>query len=478
MGRSLVGMPPRFAHEPREEVASLPSPRASESPNPRWEAGPARVALPAVQPRRLPVLEPAEVVVALSQGLDLAEGRLMGHAQRVCYIASVLALEVGLSNEERLALFYAALFHDIGVSIASPVLSTLPGVAEDDLFAASPLRSPEQLAGESAPAGFQTVIQAFHQHTLLGARAFGGLDLPAPAVDIVLAHHERWDGAGYPAGLKGEDIPIAARVLALADHAESLIATEVSPLAARRSLVPSLRQLSGVALDPALVLETVKLCHRDDFWLGLHSEEMAEALLILRPAEPLRREKRLFLRFASAFASLIDARSQYMLGHSERVAEESHRLARAAGLSPEHAQAVRVAALLHDLGRLGVPPRVIAKADILNVGEMHLLRQHPSHARQILEGLRGMEEVALWVGAHHERPDGRGYPEMMSGPEIPLEARIIGLANVYVALTTDRPYRVGLRRTEALKVLEGAAGTQVDAQLVSLFCSLKARARS
>jgi HD-GYP domain-containing protein (c-di-GMP phosphodiesterase class II) len=418
------------------------------------------------------------VVVALSQGLDLAEGRLMGHAQRVCYIASVLALEVGLSSEERLALFYAALFHDIGVSIASPSLTTLTGVAEDDLFAASPLRSPEQLAGEMAPGAFQTVVQTFHQHSLLGARAIGGLDLPAPVTDIVLAHHERWDGAGYPAGLEGEEIPFAARVLALADHAETLIAAETSPLAARRSLVPSLRQLSGAALDPALVHEAVKLCRRDNFWLGLYGEELAEALLALRPAEPPRRDKRLLLRFASAFASLVDARSQYMLGHSQRVAEDSQRLARAVGLSPEHAQAVRVAALLHDLGRLGVPPRVVAKADILNVGEMHLLRQHPSYSRHILEGLRGMEEVALWVGAHHERPDGRGYPEMMNGPAIPLEARIIGTANVYVALTADRPYRVGLRRADALKVMEGAAGTQLDPELVRLFCSLKARARS
>jgi len=402
----------------------------------------------------------------------------MGHAQRVCYIASTLALEVGLSSEERLALFYAALFHDIGVPMASPIVSSLPGVAEDDLFAASPLQSPEQLAVEGSPGAFQAVIQAFHQHSLLGARAAGGLDLPAPVIDVILAHHERWDGAGYPAGLAGDEILLAARVLALADLAESLIAAEASPLAARRSLTPSLRQLAGSALDPALVREAVRLCRQDDFWMGLYSEELAEALLALRPAEPPRREKRLLLRFASAFASVVDARSQYTLGHSHRVAEEAHRLARAVGLSPEHAQAVRVAALLHDLGRLGVPPRVIAKADILNVGEMHLLRQHPSYSRRILEGLRGMEEVAFWVGTHHERPDGRGYPEMMSGPDIPLEARIIAIANVYVALTADRPYRVGLRRDEALKVLEGAAGTQLDPELVRLFCSLKAKARS
>jgi HD-GYP domain-containing protein (c-di-GMP phosphodiesterase class II) len=402
----------------------------------------------------------------------------MGHAQRVCYIVSVLALEVGLSNEERLALYYAALFHDIGVPMASASLSTLPGVVEDGLFAASPLQSPEQLAGEGTPAAFQAVVQAFHQHTLLGARAIDGLDLPAQVTDLVLAYHERWDGAGYPAGLAGEEIPVAARVLTLADHAEALIGAELSPLAARRSLVVSLRQLSGSALDPALVQEAVRLCRHDDFWLGLYSEQLAEDLLAIRPAEPARRDKRVLLRFASAFASLVDARSQYTLGHSHQVAEEAHRLARAIGLGSEHAQMVRVAALLHDQGRLGVPPRVIAKADILNVGEMHLLRQHPSYSRRILEGLKGMEEMAFWIGAHHERPDGRGYPEMMSGNEIPLEARILAVANVYVALTADRPYRAGLRRTEALKVMEGAAGTQLDTELVRIFCSLKVKARS
>lgn len=433
--------------------------------------------LPGAQPKRLPALEAAELVVALSQGLDLAEGRSMRHAQRVCYIASTLALEVGLCNEERLAVFHAALVHDIGVVMASPALSTLPGVAEQDLFAASPLQSPEQLAAEGSPAAFQPVVQVFHQHSLLGARAVAGLDLPAAVADLVLAHHERWDGSGYPAGLAGEEVPMGARILALADHAETLIATESSPLTARRSLAPSLRQLSGRALDPALVQEAARLCPRDDFWLGLYNHSLAEDLLTLHPAEPPRREKRLLLRFAGAFASLADARSEYTLGHSHKVAEEAHRLARAVGLSSEHAQALRVAALLHDLGRLGVPPQVIAKADILNVGEMQLMRQHPSHSQRILEGLRGMEEIALWVGAHHERPDGRGYPEMMSGPEIPLEALIISVANVYVALTADRPYRTGLRRAEALKVLEGAAGTQLDPELVRIFCALKARGR-
>ena len=102
---------------------------------------------------------------------------------------------------------------------------------------------------------------------------------------------------------------------------------------------------------------------------------------------------------------------------------------------------VRIAALLHDVGLLGVPARVIAKPDILSLDEMEAMRKHPTYSQQVLGGLPGLEEVAQWVGAHHERPDGKGYPELLDDETIPIEARIIALADTYVALTSTRPYR-------------------------------------
>ena len=131
-----------------------------------------------------------------------------------------------------------------------------------------------------------------------------------------------------------------------------------------------------------------------------------------------------------------------------------------------------LAALLHDVGQLAVPARIMGKPDILTLTEMQLMQRHPSYSRLILEALRGFEEVALWVGAHHERPDGKGYPEMLTTDLIPVESRIIAVANVYVALTSDRPYRRALSAKDALKVLTGAAGTQLDTHLVHVFRSL------
>ena len=447
----------------------MPRRGAAERAAGYWEGPESRAG---IEPRTLPALTPAELVAALSQGLDLAEGRPMGHAQRVCYIAASVADEVGLSSQLRVALYYASLVHDIGVPLASAGLSTIAGVSEDALFAASPLRPPEQLAVESTPAAYQAIVQAFHHHCALGAKAVSGLGLPAEVTRIIAAHHENWDGGGYALAMEGDEVPLGARVLALADMAEALIAAEPSPLAARRSLPASLGEMSGRALDPGLVEAARHLFHRDSFWLGLHNDRLAGALLAVKPAEAARRGKQHLLRFAETFAAVVDARSEHTLGHSRRVAEGSVALARALGLQEEHVRLIQAAAFLHDIGHLGVPPRVIVKADILNVGEMHLLRQHPLYSRRILEDLPGTEALALWVGAHHERPAGKGYPEMASGDEIPLEARIISVANVYAALTSDRPYRGALSRSDALQVLRGAAGTQLDAGLVEVFCSL------
>jgi HD-GYP domain-containing protein (c-di-GMP phosphodiesterase class II) len=132
---------------------------------------------------------------------------------------------------------------------------------------------------------------------------------------------------------------------------------------------------------------------------------------------------------------------------------------------------VQVAALSHNVGLLGVPARVIAKPDILSLTEMETMRRHPTYSQMVLEALPGMEKIATWVGAHHERIDGKGYPEMLKADDIPLEARIISLADTYVALTSPRPYREALSEEDAKQVLEGAVGTQLDKKLVKLFCS-------
>ena len=451
-------------------MAAGTSPQPERRPR-RRSGGPAPLR-EQVQVAPLPALSEAELAAAFSRGLDLAEGKPLGHAQRVCHIALALADSLALPSDTRLAVYYGALLHEAGSAPASAELCRLTGINEDALFGRSPLRSPEEVAAELPLTDIQAVIEVVRRHCEEGAGVASRLGLPPEVVQTIHCHHERWDGGGYPQGLSGQNIPEAARLVAVGDLADSLIAAESSPLAARRSIVPALARFVGGALDPELLPQAKALIRNDSFWLGLYGSAAPQVLPSLKPLEDGRRASATLHRFAEVFAALADGKGEHTRGHSPRAARWAGRLASALRLRREHVQRVELAALLHHVGLLGVPARVMAKPDILSLAEMQVMRRHPSYSHLILEGLPGLEDVAAWLHAHHERPDGRGYPEMLEGDAIPLEARIIALAETYVALTSERPYRGALTRQDAHQVLLGAVGSQLDEELVRLFCTI------
>ena len=127
------------------------------------------------------------------------------------------------------------------------------------------------------------------------------------------------------------------------------------------------------------------------------------------------------------------------------------------------------AALLHDVGQMSMSERVLSKPGILSVEELGALHLHPIYSRDVVAGISGLEEVAEWVEAHHERIDGRGYPEGRTGEEIPFESRILAVADAYVAITSERPHRPKVEGEEARERLKHAAGTQLDSALVDAF---------
>ena len=416
----------------------------------------------------------AELAAAFAQALDLAEGRPFGHATRVCYIASHLARALRLPQEERRTVYYAALLHDLGVIPASAELCRLLQIRESAVFGVGPEKPPHQVALEVAPGNATVVLDLIRAHPERGAQLAAELGLPSAVQEAIAAHHERWDGKGYPRALKGDAIPVAARVVALADLLDSLINAGGNVLASRRSLPSVLAEHADRAFDPAWLEPVRQVTRQDEFWLGLHSERMEDVTALfpgngrrtsVSPAEDLA-------RFASVFSTLIDMKGEHTAGHSRRTAWVVGLLAEAFELDEERRAQLHIAALLHDIGLFGIPARILDKPDILTLSEMEVMRKHPSYSQQVLETLPGLEEVAFWVGAHHERPDGKGYPEMLEGDEIPFEARLLAVADTYVALTSTRPYRRALAHDDALAVLRGGAGTQFDPEVVATFCSL------
>jgi len=167
-----------------------------------------------------------------------------------------------------------------------------------------------------------------------------------------------------------------------------------------------------------------------------------------------------------ALATALDARDPYTAGHSERVSVVSVAIARALNLSEDEIEVIRLGALLHDIGKIGVPDEVLRKPGALTATEFEAIRQHPVLGARILRSVPFLARHIVIVELHHERPDGRGYPKGLRGDDIPLAARIVHVADAYDAITSARAYRAARPTADALRELWRCAGTEFHADIV------------
>jgi putative nucleotidyltransferase with HDIG domain len=172
-----------------------------------------------------------------------------------------------------------------------------------------------------------------------------------------------------------------------------------------------------------------------------------------------------------ALATALDARDPYTAGHSDRVSVLSVAIGRTLGLPEDELEIIRLGALLHDIGKIGVPDAVLLKPGSLTNIEFDIIKQHPAAGARILRSVPFLLPHIPIVELHHERPDGRGYPHGLRGDDIPMAARIVHVADAYDAITTKRAYRGARSSGEALHELWRFAGTQFHAEVVGALAT-------
>ena len=175
---------------------------------------------------------------------------------------------------------------------------------------------------------------------------------------------------------------------------------------------------------------------------------------------------------AQALGTAVDARDPYTQGHSIRVSEYSGLLGQELGLDAEHVDLLKYVALLHDVGKVGVPDAVLKKADNFTAEEYEEMKKHVDIGADIISAMKTLGQGADWVRYHHERWDGTGFPEGLKGEEIPLEARIIACADAFDAMTTDRPYKERMTYEEAKEEIVRCSGTQFDPEIVKVMVKI------
>jgi HD-GYP domain-containing protein (c-di-GMP phosphodiesterase class II) len=269
---------------------------------------------------------------------------------------------------------------------------------------------------------------------------------------------EHWDGGGLPLGLCGEAIPVYARIALLAQVIDVFqVANGVE--SAKREV----GRRAGGWFDPQLTAAFARVAGRTEFWETLHSDRLQQAIFALEPARKSAVVDEDYLDdIATAFAQVVDSKSPYTSGHSERVTLFTDLIAEQLGFSDERRRWLKRAALLHDIGKLGVSNSILDKPGKLNDAEWEAMKLHAAYTERILSRIGAFGDLAYIAAAHHERLDGKGYPRGLSGEQIALETRIITTADIFDALTADRPYRPAMPVSKAFAIMSEMVGTQID----------------
>jgi putative nucleotidyltransferase with HDIG domain len=288
------------------------------------------------------------------------------------------------------------------------------------------------------------------------------LHLPDATSRAIHDLDEHWNGRGFPSGSKRDEISLLGRICCLAQTVEVFATTYGVDTA-----LDVARQRSGQWFDPQLVSALISFEHEKQFWRRLQSPNLVAELAQWEPAEALLLVDQAGLdRISEAFAKVVDAKSPWTYKHSTRVAEISVRVARRLGCSDELTRDIRRAALLHDLGKLGVPNTILDKPGKPTPEELAIIHKHPEYTEQILAQVRAFDVLADVAGSHHERLDGNGYHRRRVGNEIPWAGRILAVSDVCEALSAQRPYRDAMPWEKIKAILSADAGKGVDPDCV------------
>jgi HD-GYP domain-containing protein (c-di-GMP phosphodiesterase class II) len=401
----------------------------------------------------------AEAAAVLSLATDLSMGQPLEHGLRTALVAVRMARAIGLPEDEQVTVFYTGLLHFAGCTAESEIDARFFG---DELVARPKMATvqfgsrPELMAMAARTAHSES--PALTRMTMMARASFGGLaefrkwaashcDVArllgarmglSEQVQQALRHlYERWDGKGMPGELRGEQIPLAVRLMQVAQDADMAFQRGGGELARH-----ILAERAGSGLDPQAVAAFQAV--GDQAYLDMAAPSAWDEAMLAEPGrQPVVTEDRLDACL-SAVADFADLKSMWTVGHSRGVARLAEEAAVVAGLDPADVVLLRRAALVHDIGRVAVPVSVWAKPGALTRGEREQVRLHAYHSERVLDIAPGLRPLARLAGSHGERGDGSGYHRGSKSAELPLTTRLLAAADCYQAMREPRAYRPAL----------------------------------
>jgi HD-GYP domain-containing protein (c-di-GMP phosphodiesterase class II) len=409
----------------------------------------------------------AELVAALSLGVDLGFGQPMEHVLRQCLIALRLADLVELSDEERSVVYYTALLVNVGchsdaheqakwfgddIGMKSAKYDHEMGSISGALAmlrmigSGNPPLHRFRVGVELAVTGWRDLNGMINHHARLARQLAEQLGLSTTVQEAVGSSYEQWDGKGWPGRLEGAAIPIAARLAQISEFTE--VAHRMGGTGAAVDLAT---HRAGSQFDPDLAAAVRE--HGSLLFSDLDTAQTWQAVIDAEPALRVDLSNDQFDAALTAIADFVDLKSPYTLGHARAVAELTEATACRLGMPAEDVASLRRAGLVHDIGRLGVSNAIWDKPGPLGAGEQERVRLHPYLTERMLHQSAALAPLGEVAVQHRERLDGSGYPRGLSGGAIGLPARVLGAVDAYESMIEPRPHRAALSASEAAREL-------------------------
>src|SRR3990170_5269048 len=367
------------------------------------------------------------LVLSLSDSLDLIHPSAADHQQRVAYIALRIAKAMGHHPAQQADLMYASVLHDIGLLSVEEKIQSMTMESKDE-----------------------------GRHAEIGCDLLRRFSSFVKASQIVRIHHRSW--SDEPRQPETDDIVrVLANMLSLADHVDRAVNRGTGILVQAKAVVEGVSQSAGKEFSPGIVQCFRELAAEESFWLDFASPRIYYVLSGMVQWPRVELDLHAMEEIAKIFCRIVDFRSRFTSTHTAGVAAVARGLAQMMCFSGKGCQQMLVAGYLHDLGKVAVPNAILNKPGKLDPEEFDIIRAHTYHTYHILSTIGGFEEIAIWAAFHHERLDGKGYPFHVRGEDIPLGSRIMCVADVFTAVTENRPYRKGTGRNETLPILQNMA---------------------
>ena len=386
------------------------------------------------------VLPIFELVLCLARAVDLVSPLVANHHRRTAQIAYGLGMQMKLPDEKIRELVIAAALHDVGGLTRRERLLTL------DFEYQNP-----------------------YGHAVLGYLLLKTFEPFRRVAEIVRFHHVPWEN-GQGKMFAGQPVPLHSHLLQLADRVAVLINPDIDILAQVEDILSKIRVQSRERFMPEQVQTLELLAEKESFWLDTIHLSSLDSLSRRLTWPDLSIDDEEFLGLSNLFRRIIDFRSPFTAFHSAGVAASSEILAHLCGFSKTECRTIHLAGLLHDLGKLAVPAEVLEKPEKLTNDEFTIMRRHTYYTYYLLEPLNIMDVIRVWGSFHHERLDGQGYPFHLDRSELPRGSRIVAVADMFTALTEDRPYRKGMPVQDAMKILQDAVvGERIDKEIFTVL---------